>query len=98
MELQSIGPSTPSTILDEEGNVIDSRAVDGKSIQFVFEDIHWSSEISQEEAFRRLEVTLYPFKKVNRYGRVKKSLVLFHKCVVDAVCFLGAVLAFFRGF
>lgn len=79
MELQSTGPSTPSTIMDEEGNVIDSRAVGGEPIQFVFEDIHWSSEISQEEAFRRLEVTLYPFKKVNLYRTVKTSLVLFHK-------------------
>uniref|UniRef100_A0A3Q3A7F9 Selenoprotein N n=1 Tax=Kryptolebias marmoratus TaxID=37003 RepID=A0A3Q3A7F9_KRYMA len=64
LELQSTGPSTPSVILDEEGKVIDSRAGGGEPIQFVFEEIHWSSEISREEAFRRLEVTLYPFKKV----------------------------------
>lgn len=65
LELQSRGPSTPSTILDEEGNVIDSLDGSGEPIQFVFEEIHWSSEISGQEASRRLEVALYPFKKVS---------------------------------
>lgn len=64
MELKSTGPSTPSIITDTEGNIIDSRE-GGEPIQFVFEDIHWTSEISQQEAARRLEVTLYPFKKVS---------------------------------
>lgn len=65
LELQSTGPSTPSIIMDEEGNIIDSRDGGGEPIQFVFEDINWTSEISQQEATRRLEVTLYPFKKVS---------------------------------
>ncbi|KAM7375954.1 hypothetical protein PAMP_005708 [Pampus punctatissimus] len=65
LELQSTGPSTPSIIMDEEGNVIDSRSGTSEPIQFIFEDIDWTSEISQQEAAHRLEVTFYPFKKVN---------------------------------
>uniref|UniRef100_A0A8C2XLE6 Selenoprotein N n=1 Tax=Cyclopterus lumpus TaxID=8103 RepID=A0A8C2XLE6_CYCLU len=65
LELQATGPSTPSIIIDEEGNIIDSRDGSSEPIQFVFEDIHWTSEISRQEATRRLEVTLYPFKKVS---------------------------------
>lgn len=64
LELQSTGPSTPSVILDDQGNVIDSRDGGGEPIQFVFEEIGWTSEISREEAARRLDVTFYPFKKV----------------------------------
>uniref|UniRef100_A0A3Q2DG87 Selenoprotein N n=1 Tax=Cyprinodon variegatus TaxID=28743 RepID=A0A3Q2DG87_CYPVA len=65
LELRSTAPSTPSVIVDETGNVLDSRDGSNDQIQFVFEEIHWTSEISQEEAVRRLEVTLYPFKKVS---------------------------------
>lgn len=65
LELQSTGPSTPSIIMDEEGNIIDSRDRSSEPIQFVFEDIHWTSEISRQDAARRMEVALYPFKKVN---------------------------------
>lgn len=66
LELQSTGPSTPTVILDEQGNVIDSRnAGNGEAIQFVFEEISWTSEIGQQEAARRLDVTFYPFKKVS---------------------------------
>lgn len=65
LELQSTGPSTPSIITDEDGNVIDHRDSSSEPIQFVFEDIHWTSEISWQEAARRLDVTFYPFKKVN---------------------------------
>ncbi|KAK5857499.1 hypothetical protein PBY51_010741 [Eleginops maclovinus] len=65
LELQATGPSTPSIIMDEEGNIIDSQDGDSEPIQFVFEDIQWTSEISEKEATRRLEVTLYPFKKVS---------------------------------
>lgn len=64
MELTSTGPSTPSIILDEEGNVIDNKESSQEPIQFIFEDITWSSEISQQEALHRMEVTYYPFKKV----------------------------------
>ncbi|KPP63889.1 selenoprotein N-like [Scleropages formosus] len=66
MELQATGPSVPTFIHDEEGNVIDSRVggAGGDPVQFVFEEIHWKSEISREEAARRMEVTFYPFKKV----------------------------------
>uniref|UniRef100_I3J6K8 Selenoprotein N n=1 Tax=Oreochromis niloticus TaxID=8128 RepID=I3J6K8_ORENI len=65
LELQSAGPSTPSIITDEQGNIIDRRDSSSEPIQFVFEEIHWTSEISQEEAARRMEVTFYPFKKVS---------------------------------
>lgn len=65
LELQSSGPSTPSIITDEEGNVIDNRDAGGEPIQFIFEDIHWSSEIARQEAARRLDVTFYPFKRVS---------------------------------
>uniref|UniRef100_A0A3Q2W5Y1 Selenoprotein N n=1 Tax=Haplochromis burtoni TaxID=8153 RepID=A0A3Q2W5Y1_HAPBU len=65
LELQSAGPSTPSVITDEQGNIIDRRDSSNEPIQFVFEEIHWTSEISQEEAARRMEVTFYPFKKVS---------------------------------
>lgn len=65
LELQSAGPSTPSIIIDNQGNVIDSRDGSSEPIQFVFEDIHWTSEISRQEAVRRLDVTFYPFKKVS---------------------------------
>lgn len=64
MELQATGPSVPTVIQDENGNVIDSRLEGSEPIQFVFEEIHWTSEISQEEAARNIEVTFYPFKKV----------------------------------
>lgn len=64
LELRSTGPSTPSVVVDEQGNIVDSRGGGGEPIQFIFEDIDWTSEISREEAGRRLEVTLYPFKKV----------------------------------
>lgn len=67
LELQSRGPSTPSIIVDEKGNVIDRRDSNAEPIQFVFEEIHWASEISRQEAARRMEVTLYPFKKVNAH-------------------------------
>lgn len=65
MELKSIGPSTPSVIIDEYGNVIDRKDSSQEPIQFVFEDILWTSEISQDEAAHRMEVTFYPFKKVD---------------------------------
>ncbi|TNM95358.1 hypothetical protein fugu_016441 [Takifugu bimaculatus] len=64
LELLSLGPSTPTVITDEEGNVIDSKD-SGEPIQFVFEDIHWTSEISHQEAAQRLDVTFYPFKRVS---------------------------------
>ncbi|XP_048961743.1 selenoprotein N isoform X4 [Canis lupus dingo] len=64
MELEATGPSVPSMILDEDGNMIDSRPPSGEPLQFVFEEIKWQQELSWEEAARRLEVAMYPFKKV----------------------------------
>eukprot|EP00069_Balaena_mysticetus_P016380 bmy_02038T0 len=64
MELEATGPSVPSVILDEDGNMIDSRLPSGEPLQFVFEEITWQQELSWEEAARRLEVAMYPFKKV----------------------------------
>lgn len=67
MELMSNGPSTPSIIVDEEGNVVDTKVNSHEPIQFVFEDIIWTSEISQQEALHRIETTYYPFKKVDYF-------------------------------
>ncbi|ELW47635.1 Selenoprotein N [Tupaia chinensis] len=64
MELEATGPSVPSVVLDEDGKVIDSRPPSGEPLQFVFEEIRWQQELSWEEATRRLEVAMYPFKKV----------------------------------
>ena len=66
MELEALGPSVPSVILDEDGNLIDSRLPSGEPLQFVFEEIQWQQELSWEEAARRLEVAMYPFKKVRQ--------------------------------
>lgn len=66
MELEATGPSVPSVIHDENGNVIDSRDPSGEPIQFVFEEITWQREIPWEEAARKLEVAMYPFKKVRK--------------------------------
>lgn len=66
MELESTGPSIPAVIHDEDGNIIDSRDPSGEPIQFVFEEITWQQEIPWEEAARRLEVAMYPFKKVRK--------------------------------
>lgn len=66
MELESTGPSIPSVIHDENGNVIDSRDPSGDPIQFVFEEITWQQEIPWEEAAQKLEVAMYPFKKVRK--------------------------------
>lgn len=68
MELEATGPSVPSVILDEDGNMIDSRLPSGEPLQFVFEKITWQQELSWEEAARRLEVAMYPFKKVRPDG------------------------------
>lgn len=75
MELEATGPSVPSVILDEDGNMIDSRLPSGEPLQFVFEEIKWQQELSWEEAARRLEVAMYPFKKV-RLGGVRARVRL----------------------
>lgn len=75
MELESTGPSVPSVIYDENGNVIDSRDPSGEPIQFVFEEITWQQEIPWEEAAQKLEVAMYPFKKVR--NRLYFSLAYF---------------------
>lgn len=79
MELKSTGPSVPTFIHDEHGNVIDSRVggADGDPVQFVFEEIQWKSEISRQEAAQRLEVTFYPFKKVRLYCGPQLSALLY---------------------
>ncbi|ELR56258.1 Selenoprotein N, partial [Bos mutus] len=66
MELEALGPSVPSVILDEDGNLIDSRLPSGEPLQFVFEEIQWQQELSWEEAARRLEVAMYPFKPLTK--------------------------------
>uniref|UniRef100_A0A665UYB6 Selenoprotein N n=1 Tax=Echeneis naucrates TaxID=173247 RepID=A0A665UYB6_ECHNA len=95
LELQSTGPSTPSIITDEEGNIIDSRDKSIEPIQFVFEDIHWTSEISQQEATRHLEVTFYPFKKVSylpfseAFERAKAEKKLVHSILSPVLALLN---------
>ena len=71
MELEATGPSIPSVILDEDGNMIDSRLPSGEPLQFVVEEIKWQQELSWEEAARRLEVAMYPFKKVRAGVRIQ---------------------------
>lgn len=58
----------PSVILDEDGNMIDSHLPSGEPLQFVFEEINWQQELNWEEAAQRLEVAMYPFKKVSPGG------------------------------
>uniref|UniRef100_A0A8B9ZYI1 Selenoprotein N n=1 Tax=Anas zonorhyncha TaxID=75864 RepID=A0A8B9ZYI1_9AVES len=78
MELESTGPSVPSVIYDENGNVIDSRDPSGEPIQFVFEEITWQQEIPWEEAAQKLEVAMYPFKKTNRENEFYSKLADLH--------------------
>lgn len=88
MELEAVGPSVPSVILDEDGNMIDSRLPSGEPLQFVFEEIKWHQELSWEEAARRLEVAMYPFKKVNylpfteAFDRAKTENKLVHSILL----------------
>ncbi|NXG48115.1 SELN protein, partial [Psilopogon haemacephalus] len=88
MELESTGPSIPSVIHDENGNVIDSRDPSGEPIQFVFEEITWQQQIPWEEAARRLEVAMYPFKKVSylpfteAFERAKAEKKLVHSILL----------------
>uniref|UniRef100_H3A241 Selenoprotein N n=1 Tax=Latimeria chalumnae TaxID=7897 RepID=H3A241_LATCH len=98
MELELVSPSVPTILYDEEGNVIDSQDSSGEPIQFVFEEIKWQSEISWEEAARRLEITMYPFKKVpylpftEAFHRAKAENKLVHSILLwgaldDQSCF-----------
>uniref|UniRef100_A0A2K5YWW8 Selenoprotein N n=1 Tax=Mandrillus leucophaeus TaxID=9568 RepID=A0A2K5YWW8_MANLE len=88
MELEAMGPSVPSVILDEDGSVIDSHLPSGESLQFVFEEIKWQQELSWEEAARRLEVAMYPFKKVSylpfteAFDRAKAENKLVHSILL----------------
>lgn len=91
LELRSTAPSTPSIIVDEQGNVIDSHDGSREPIQFVFEEIHWSSEIDVEEAARRMEVTFYPFKKVIVYMN-KWCLCYSRRCQRNRGSFTNALL------
>lgn len=54
--------------------MIDSRLPSGEPLQFVFEEIKWQQELSWEEATRRLEVAMYPFKKVRLGTRARVRL------------------------
>uniref|UniRef100_A0A7N4PSU7 Selenoprotein N n=2 Tax=Sarcophilus harrisii TaxID=9305 RepID=A0A7N4PSU7_SARHA len=88
MELESQGPSVPSVIQDENGNVIDSRLPSGEPIQFMFEDIVWQRELSWEKATQQLEVAMYPFKKVTylpfteAFDRAKAENKLVHSILL----------------
>lgn len=62
MELTAPTPSSQVTIYSESGDVIyepPSTQVEGGD-----QKVAWDQEISREEAFRLLELELYPFKKV----------------------------------
>lgn len=88
MELESLGPSIPSVIHDENGNVINSRDPEGEPIQFIFETISWQQEITWEEASHKLEVAMYPFKKVSyfpfaqAFERAKSESKLVHSILL----------------
>ncbi|KFV75122.1 Selenoprotein N, partial [Dryobates pubescens] len=88
MELESTGPSIPSVIHDENGNVIDSRDPSGEPIHFVFEEIAWQQQIPWEEAAQKLEVAMYPFKKVSylpftqAFERAKAEKKLVHSILL----------------
>uniref|UniRef100_A0A2R9ASK6 Selenoprotein N n=1 Tax=Pan paniscus TaxID=9597 RepID=A0A2R9ASK6_PANPA len=88
MELEATGPSVPSVILDEDGSMIDSHLPSGEPLQFVFEEIKWQQELSWEEAARRLEVAMYPFKKVSylpfteAFDRAKAENKLVHSILL----------------
>lgn len=98
LELRSTGPSTPSIIMDEQGNIIDSQDGSSEPIQFVFEDIQWTSEIGGQEAARRLDVTFYPFKKVNIHKVFLEHIDLTQQIQCCRSCsFAGVLLAFLRG-
>lgn len=83
--------------MDEEGNVIDSKA-GGTPIQFVFEDIHWTSEVSHQEATRRLDVTFYPFKKVNTQRLLSTQLTLTQEITLLSALFQVSYLPFSEAF
>uniref|UniRef100_A0A8D0B2F8 Selenoprotein N n=1 Tax=Salvator merianae TaxID=96440 RepID=A0A8D0B2F8_SALMN len=91
MELESLRPSVPSVIYDENGNVIDSRDPEGEPIQFIFEEITWQREISWEEAVSRIEVAMYPFKKVSylpfteAFDRAKSESKLVHSILFSPI-------------
>lgn len=83
--------------MDEEGNVIDSKA-GGTPIRFVFEDIHWTSEISHREAARRLDVTFYPFKKVNTQRLLSTQLTSTQEITLFSALFQVSYLPFSEAF
>lgn len=83
--------------MDNEGNVIDSK--DGDTpIQFVFEDIYWTSEIGHQEASRRLDVTFYPFKKVNTQSLLSTQLTLTQEISFLSALFQVSYLPFSEAF
>lgn len=92
-----MAPSTPTVITDEEGNIIDSKD-GGEPIQFVFEDIHWMSEISHQEAVRRLDVTFYPFKKVNTQSSLGTQQTLTQEITFLSALFQVSYLPFSEAF
>jgi len=63
MSLTSTGPSTPQGTgvpPDVEGDMAEVTEV----LLDVEEDVAWQEEITHEEALRRLETHVYPFKQV----------------------------------
>ena len=62
MELRSTGPSLP--VSDAGGEGIQNVSVPVPSFEFELDSIEWAKEISIIEARQRLEVAMYPFKKV----------------------------------
>ncbi|NWW70300.1 SELN protein, partial [Climacteris rufus] len=88
MELEATGPSVPSVIHDEQGNVLDSREPSGEPIQFVFEEITWQQHIPWAQAAQKLEVAMYPFKKISylpfteAFERAKAEKKLVHSILL----------------
>ncbi len=53
---------SPTVPFEEESNIPDILLQDNYEPTMI--DLAWDSEISEQEALRKLEVILYPFKKV----------------------------------
>ncbi|KAK1340354.1 hypothetical protein QTO34_018922 [Cnephaeus nilssonii] len=64
MELEATGPSIPAVILDEDGNMIDSRLPSGEPLQFVFEEISWRTCKDWETVAQSSEEGLSDFLKI----------------------------------
>ena len=64
MPLMQVNISAPSRIWRFPSDIESPMDIDSSVLDIV-QNIKWSKEIEQEEAFRELEVKMYPFKQVS---------------------------------